>query len=140
MFWGPLKSSKGSLTLPAWFPPVNTPLKIYTIQASPDPRNSAIGNWTPSKAFFASVVGLPNLSKATPLGIFFPVLAATLIFPLFITETDVSKIKGTFDEVGVPKQIGFVPNKLFLAPWGAIAGGALVKQNAIKFFLTACSA
>ena len=26
------------------------------------------------------------------------------------------QIKGIFDEVGVPKQIGFVPNKLFLAP------------------------
>ena len=67
-------------------------------------------------------------------------LAATLIFPLLITETDVSKIKGTFEEVGVPKQIGFVPNKLFLAPCGAMAGGALVKQNTIKFFFTACSA
>ena len=31
-------------------------------------------------------------------------------------EIDVSKIKGTFDPVGVPKQIGFVPNKLFNAP------------------------
>ena len=49
-------------------------------------------------------------------------------------------MKGTFDEVGVPKQIGFVPNKLFLAPWGAMAGGALVKQKTIKFFFTACSA
>ena len=37
---------------------------------------------------------MPNLSKATPSGIFLPVLAATLIFPLLITETDVSKIKG----------------------------------------------
>ena len=77
---------------------------------------------------------MPNLSRATPSGIFFPVLAATLILPLLITETDVSKIKGTFDEVGVPKHIGFVPNKLFLDPWGAIAGGALVKQKTIKFF------
>ena len=68
------------------------------------------------KAFFASLVGLPNLSKATPYGIFFPVLAATLILPLLITETEVSKIKGTFEAVGVPKQIGLVPNKLFLAP------------------------
>jgi hypothetical protein len=62
------------------------------------------------------VVGLPNLSKATPSGIFFPVLAANLILPLLINETDVSKIKGIFDDVGVPKQIGFVPNKLFRAP------------------------
>ena len=67
-------------------------------------------------------------------------MAATLIFPLFIIETEVSNINGTFEEVGVPKQIGFVPNKLFLAPWGAIAGGAFVKQKTIKFFLTACSA
>jgi hypothetical protein len=37
-------------------------------------------------------------------------------FPLLIIEIDVSKIKGIFDPVGVPKQIGFVPNKLFSAP------------------------
>ena len=62
------------------------------------------------------MVGLPNLSNATPSGIFLLVLAATLILPLLITDTDVSNIKGIFDAVGVPKQIGFVPNKLFLAP------------------------
>ena len=56
------------------------------------------------------VLGMPTLR------ILLPNFAATLIFPLLITETDVSKIKGIFDEVGVPKQIGFVPNKLFLAP------------------------
>ena len=61
-------------------------------------------------------MALPNLSNATPSGIFFPVFAATLIFPLLITETEVSKIKGIFDDVGVPKQIGLVPNKLFFAP------------------------
>ena len=61
-------------------------------------------------------MGLPNLSKATPAGIFFPILSATLIFPLLITEIEVSKMKGTFDDVGVPKQIGFVPNKLFFDP------------------------
>ena len=77
---------------------------------------------------------MPNLFKATPSGIFFPVLAATLILPLLITETEVSKTKGTFDDVGEPKHIGFFPNKLFLAPWGAIAGGAFVKQKTIKFF------
>ena len=49
-------------------------------------------------------------------------------------------MKGIFEAVGVPKQIGFVPNKLFFAPCGAMAGGALVKQSAIKFFYTACSA
>ena len=53
---------------------------------------------------------------------------------------DVSRINGVFDPVGVPKQTGFVPNKLFKAPWGATAGGALVKTKHIKFFLTACSA
>ena len=62
------------------------------------------------------VVGLPNLSKATPPGIFFPVLAATLILPLLISETEVSKINGIFDEVGDPKHIGFVPNNFFLEP------------------------
>ena len=41
-------------------------------------------------------------------------------------------MKGILDEVGVPKQIGLVPNNFFLAPWGAIAGGAFVKHNAIK--------
>ena len=126
MFCGPEKSSKGSLTLPAWFPPVNTPLKISTIQARPEPLKPAIGSWTPSKAFFASVVGLPNLSNATPSGILWLFLAATLIFPLFIIEIDVSKIKGILDPVGVPKQIGFVPNNVFSAPWGATAGGAFV--------------
>ena len=99
-----------------------------------------MGNCTPSNAFFGSVVGLPNLSKATPSGISFLFLAATLIFPLFITETDVSNIKGILFEVGAPKHIGLVPNKLFLAPCGAIAGGALVKQKTIKFFFTAISA
>ena len=58
---------------------------------------------------------MPNLSKATPSGIFVPSLAATLIFPLLIIDIEVSKIKGTLDPVGVPKQIGFVPNKLFKA-------------------------
>ena len=43
-------------------------------------------------------------------------LAATLIFPLLIIEIDVSSINGILDPVGVPKQIGFVPNKLFNAP------------------------
>tara|TARA_B100001250_G_scaffold124702_1_gene105991 strand:- start:873 stop:1133 length:261 start_codon:yes stop_codon:yes gene_type:complete len=86
------------------------------------------------------VVGLPNLSNATPSGILLPVLAAILIFPLFIIETEVSKINGIFEFVGAPKQIGFVPNKDFIAPCGAIAGGAFVKIKAIKFFLTACSA
>ena len=140
IFCGPLKSSNGSFTFPEWLPPVNTPLKISTIHAKPEPLKPAIGSWTPCKAFLGSVVGLPNLSKATPVGIFFPIFAATLIFPLLIIETEVSKIKGTFEDVGAPKQIGFVPNKLFFDPWGAIAGGALVKQKAIKFFLTACSA
>ena len=65
-----------------------------------------MGNWTPAKAFFASVVGLPNLSKATPGGIFFPVFAATLIFPLLITETEVSKIKG-IKEILYPGQNKF---------------------------------
>ena len=50
-----------------------------------------------------------------------------------------SKIKGVLP-VGAPKQIGFVPNRDFLAPYGAKAGGALVKQKTINFFLTACSA
>ena len=49
-------------------------------------------------------------------------------------------MKGILEDVGVPKQMGFVPNNFFFEPNGAIAGGALVKQNAIKFFLTACSA
>ena len=97
IFCGPEKSSNGSLTLPAWFPPVKTPLKISTIQASPDPLKPAIGNWTPANAFFASVVGLPNLSKATPDGINWLFLAATLILPLLITEIDVSKIKGILE-------------------------------------------
>ena len=66
IFCGPEKSSKGSLTLPAWFPPVKTPLNISTIQASPEPLKPAIGNWTPAKAFFASVVGLPIYLKQLP--------------------------------------------------------------------------
>ena len=85
-------------------------------------------------------MGLPNLSKATPTGIFLPVLAATLILPLLISETDVSRINGILDVVGDPKQIGLVPKSFFFEPCGAIAGGALVKQKTIKFFLTACSA
>ena len=85
------------------------------------------------------MVGFPFLSKATPAGIFLPSLAATLIIPLLIIETDESKINGTFPPDGVPKQIGLVPNKVFFAPKGAIAGGALVKHQTIKFFLTACS-
>ena len=68
------------------------------------------------KAFLASVVGFPFLSKATPAGIFLPSLAATLIIPLLIIETDESKINGTFPPDGVPKQIGLVPNKVFFAP------------------------
>ena len=72
-----------------------------------------MGNWTPTKAFFASVVGLPSLSKATFFGIFFPVLAATLNFPLFIIDTEVSNMKGILEDVGVPKQMGFVPNNFF---------------------------
>ena len=48
-------------------------------------------------------------------------------------------MKGTLSPVGLPKHIGLVPNKLFLAPWGASAGGAFVKHRANKFF-TACSA
>ena len=44
IFCGPEKSSKGSFTLPAWLPPVRTPLKISTIQAKPDPLNPAIGS------------------------------------------------------------------------------------------------
>ena len=58
----------------------------------------------------------------------------------FSIETDVSNMNGAFDPVGDPKQIGFVPNKDFIAPCGAIAGGALVKTKAIIFFFTACSA
>ena len=34
----------------------------------------------------------------------------------FKFEIDVSKMKGIFELVGVPKQIGLVPNKLFNAP------------------------
>ena len=41
-------------------------------------------------------------------------------------------MKGTFVPVG-PKQIGFVPNKLF-EPCGANAGGVLVKHNTSIFF------
>ena len=51
-----------------------------------------------------------------------------------------SKTNGIFEDVGVAKQIGFVPNNFFLEPYGAIAGGALVKQIAIKFFFAAFSA
>ena len=43
-----------------------------------------------------------------------------------MTDIDVSNMKGIFDPVGVPKQIGLVPNKLFKAPCGATAGGAFV--------------
>ena len=42
--------------------------------------------------------------------------------------------------MGAPKQIGFVPKRDFLEPYGAKAGGAFVKQNKIKFYFTACSA
>ena len=84
----------------------------------------------------ALVVGLPNLSKATPSGIFEFVLDATLIFPLLIIETDVSNMNGAFDPVGDPKQIGFVPNKDLIAPCGAIAGGALVNTKATIFFFS----
>ena len=49
-------------------------------------------------------------------------------------------MNGIFEPLGVPKQIGFVPNKLFNAPCGATAGGALVYIIVIKFFFTACSA
>ena len=45
-----------------------------------------------------------------------PIFAALLIFPLLIKVIDVSKIKGIFEPVGAAKQIGFVPNKVFLAP------------------------
>ena len=64
----------------------------------------------------ASVVGLPNLSNATPFGIFWLFLAANLIFPLLIFAIAVSNIKGTLAPVGEPIHIGFVPNKLYLAP------------------------
>ena len=57
----------------------------------------------------------------------------------FGIDIEVSKIKGIFDPVGVPKHIGLVPNNAFLDPYGAIAGGAFVKQKAIRFFFTACS-
>ena len=80
------------------------------------------------------MVILPYLFKATPKGIFFPNFSACLILPLFIIDVDVSNIKGILP-VGTPKQIGFVPNNDFLAPYGARAGGALVKQKTIKFFL-----
>ena len=39
-------------------------------------------------------------------------LAATLIFPLFIIEIEVSSIKGILDPVGVPKQIGRTASNL----------------------------
>ena len=84
------------------------------------------------------MVILPYLSRLHHK-VFFPNFSACLILPLFIIDVDVSNIKGTLP-VGTPKQIGFVPNKDFLAPYGARAGGALVKQNTINFFLTACSA
>ena len=80
------------------------------------------------------------MSKADPFVIFLPILAASLILPLLITDTDVSKINGVLLPDGVPKHIGFVPNKLFLAPKGARAGGAFVKQKIINPFLTAWSA
>ena len=75
----------------------------------------------------ASVVGLPNLSNATPSGIFWLFLAATLILPLFITEIDVSSIKGILEPLGVPKQTGLVPNKDFKPQGGQNHGGAFVK-------------
>ena len=130
IFCGPVKSSKGSFTLPPWFAPVITPDKISTIQAKPEPLNPAIGSCNPSKAFLGLVVGFPFLSKATPRGIFSPSFAALLIFPLLITEIDVSKTNGALLPEGAAKQIGFVPNKVFFAPWGAIAGGAFVKHKA----------
>ena len=120
--------------------PVKTPDKISTIHAKPDPLNPAIGNCTPARAFKASVVGFPFLSKAEPSGIFVPIFAASLILPLLTFDIDVSNMKGTLSPVGLPKHIGLVPNKLFLAPWGASAGGAFVKHRANKFFFTACSA
>ena len=50
---------------------------------------------------------------------------------------EVSKIKGAFEPLGDPKQIGLVPNKLFKAPCGAIAGGAFVHSiftlNSLKY-------
>ena len=70
----------------------------------------------------------------------YDVLSEGLIKGQFIIDTDVSNIKGILEDVGVPKHIGFVPNNFFFEPKGAIAGGALVKQNTIKFFFTACSA
>ena len=66
-------------------------------------------------------------------------MLALLIFPLLIIDVEASSIKGVLP-VGAPKQIGFVPNKDFFAPCGAMAAGALVKQNTNKLFLTACSA
>ena len=41
---------------------------------------------------------------------------ALLIFPRLIIEVDISKMKGVLFPVGVPKQIGLVPNKALLAP------------------------
>ena len=51
-----------------------------------------------------------------------------------MTEMDVSKIKGTLVPVGVPKQMGFVPNKDFKAPCGATAGERLYKSLLLNFF------
>ena len=46
-----------------------------------------------------------------------------------------SNINGILEFVGAPKHMGFVPNKDFNAPWGAIAGGAFVNINEIKQLL-----
>ena len=54
----------------------------------------AIGSCTPARASFAFVVGLPNLFKATPYGIFFPNFSAIRILPLLIIDIDVSSING----------------------------------------------
>ena len=65
--------------------------------------------------------------------------AATLIFPLLIMDIEQSKIKGALFFKETPKAMGLVPNKLFLDPYGAIAGGALVNPRAIKFCFVAFS-
>ena len=38
----------------------------------------------------------------------------------------IKKISQSISHIDANDSIGFVPNKLFKAPWGAIAGGALV--------------
>ena len=110
------KIVKRILYFSSMIPPVKTPDKISTIQAKPEPLKPAIGSCNPFKALFGSMVGFPFLSNATPRGIFFPSFAALLILPLLIIEIDVSKTNGYFVPVGVAKQIGFVPNKVFFAP------------------------